>query len=178
MSVDRGRHQRWIVVARHAKSSWDDPTVADHDRTLAPRGRKAVHRLRDHVEGLAPRPDLVLCSSSRRTRETLEGIRPALQRETHVEIDAQLYGASAEQLLARLRRIDDKVTCVLLIGHNPAVADLIDLLVARGDRAGSQPAIDKFPTAAVAVLSFAGHWRALQPHLAVLDSFWTPRTPS
>jgi phosphohistidine phosphatase len=178
MGVDRGRHRRWLVVARHAKSSWDDPTVADDDRTLAPRGRKAVHRLRHHVAGLAPRPDLVLCSSSRRTRDTLEGIRPALRRETQVEIDRQLYGASAEHLLARLQCIDDKVTCVLLIGHNPAVADLIDLLVTRENRAGSQPAIDRFPTAAVAVLSFAGRWRALRPHIALLDSFWTPRTPS
>jgi phosphohistidine phosphatase len=174
-SDDLSRHRKRIVVVRHAKSSWDDPALADHDRHLAPRGRRAVQRLRHHFERLGLRPDLVLCSSSRRTRETLEGIRPALGRHADVQIDRGLYAAEAEQLLHRLQRLDDQVTCVVLIGHNPGVADLTDLLVGHGDPVERKQAIDKFPTGAVALLSVAGEWRGLQRASATLDGYWQPR---
>ena len=88
MSRQRDPELRHIVVIRHAKSSWDDPSVADHDRPLSKRGRNALPRLLDHIEGLELRPDLVKCSSSRRTRETLDGIRPALGRKTRVESES------------------------------------------------------------------------------------------
>jgi phosphohistidine phosphatase len=175
MSRQRDPELRHIVVIRHAKSSWDDPSVADHDRPLSERGRNALPRLLDHIEGLELRPDLVKCSSSRRTRETLDGIRPALGRKTRVESESALYGASAEQLVTELRRLDDQITTVVLIGHNPGLADLVDLLAVAPATGG--PAIDEFPTAAVAVVSMAGPWSALQPACASLESFWTPRQP-
>jgi phosphohistidine phosphatase len=162
---------RRLAVVRHAKSSWDDSSVADHDRPLAPRGRKALRRLRDHLEHLALHPGLVLCSSSRRTRETLDGIRSGLGHDVLIEIDRQLYGADVHAVLDRLRRVDDDVECVLLIGHNPGVADLVQLLLE--PRGSAAP--EAFPTAAVAVLSFHGSWRALEPARATLDSYWTPR---
>ncbi len=173
MTEDHRRKR--IVVVRHAKSSWDDPAVADHDRPLAPRGRKAVQRLRDHLVQLALRPDLVLCSSSRRTRETLEGIRPALGRHADVQIERDLYAADVQHLLDRLRGLDDQVTCVVLIGHNPGVGDLTELLIGHGDPTARQQATGKFPTAAVAVLSFTGEWSELQPASATIDSYWQPR---
>ncbi len=175
MSRQRDPELRHIVVIRHAKSSWDDPSVADHDRPLSNRGRNALSRLGDHIEDLELRPDLVMCSSSRRTRETLAGIRPAIGRKVRVELDSALYGASAEQLLTELRRLDDHVATVVLIGHNPGVVDLVDCLVANAATGGA--AIDTFPTAAVAVLSVAGPWSALQPACALLESFWAPRHP-
>lgn len=174
MSGTGRAERRRVVVIRHAKSSWDNPSLADHDRPLSKRGRKAVRRLHDHIENLALRPDLVLCSSSRRTSETLDGIRDVLGRQARPILDPTLYGAGAEQLLSILRRLDDHVTTVVLIGHNPGVADLVDLLAA--DPATARGAIDAFPTAAVAVLSVAGPWRATRPSCAALDSFWTPRT--
>ena len=173
VSHQRDPDLRHIVVIRHAKSSWDDPSLADHDRPLSKRGRNALSRLRDHIEGLELRPDLVMCSSSRRTRETLAGIRAAFGQGARVESDSSLYGAGAERLVTELRRLDDQVTNVVLIGHNPGVADLVDLLAAASAPGGA--AIDKFPTAAVAVLSVAGPWSALQPACAMLESFWAPR---
>jgi phosphohistidine phosphatase len=161
--------QRALVVVRHAKSSWDDPALADHDRPLAPRGRKALPRLRSHLEELEVRPGLIWCSSSRRTRETLDGIRRSLGDDVQIEIDAWLYRADADELLTRLRTIDDSISCALLIGHNPGLEDLVDLL-ADGERA-----VDRFPTAAVAVLAFDGSWTTLGPDRASLTSLWTPR---
>jgi phosphohistidine phosphatase len=175
VSHQRGPELRHIVVIRHAKSSWDDPSVADHDRPLSKRGRNALAGLREHIEGLELRPELVMCSSSRRTRETLAGIRAAFGRKARVKSDSSLYAASAEQLVTELRRLDDQVNTVVLIGHNPGVADLVDLLAAAS--ATGRVAIDKFPTAAVAVLSVADPWRALRPACAILESFWAPRQP-
>lgn len=172
MSRRRVSELRRIVVIRHAKSSWHDPSLADHDRPLSKRGRNALSVLRDHIEGLELPADLVMCSSSRRTRETLEGIRPALGRKARVESDSTLYGADVEVLVAKLRGLDDQITTVFLIGHNPGLADLVDLLA---DPATAAVAIDSFPTAAVAVLSVAGPWSDLRRSCASLESFWAPR---
>ena len=92
-----------------------------------------------------------------------------------VKSDSSLYAASAEQLVTELRRLDDQVNTVVLIGHNPGVADLVDLLAAAS--ATGRVAIGKFPTATVAVLSVAGPWSALRPACAILESFWAPRQP-
>jgi phosphohistidine phosphatase len=175
MSSEQAPDRKQLVIVRHAKSSWDDPSLADYDRPLAPRGRKAVKRLRDHLDNLNLAVDIVLCSSSQRTRQTLDGIRPALLRhsEPRIDIEPDLYGAEADHLLARLRQIDDPVRCVVLIGHNPGVADLTGVLVAPDDVGADQPG--NFPTAAVAALSHRGPWRELQQGSASLDSFWTPR---
>ena len=173
MSGQRDPEIRHVVVIRHAKSSWDDPSAEDHDRPLSKRGRNALPRLLDHIEGLELPPDLVMCSSSRRTRETLDGIRPAFGRKARIETEAALYGANVERLITQLRRLDDQITTVVLIGHNPGVADLVDLLAVAPSSGGA--AIDRFPTAAVAVLSVAGAWSALQRGCASLESFWAPR---
>ena len=126
-----------LYLLRHAKSSWDDPGLVDHDRPLAPRGRQAAEAigayLREHDIG----PELVLCSSAARTRETLERVGLTGQ------IEDALYGAGASALLARLHEVPDEVASVMLIGHNPGMRQLaVDL-------AGLD---DKFPTAALATL--------------------------
>jgi len=81
-----------LFVLRHAKSSWDDPGLADHDRPLAPRGRRATQAIAAHLDAAGIAPDLVLCSSARRARETLDGV--AVGGE-HV-IESGLYDASCE----------------------------------------------------------------------------------
>src|SRR5262245_53987958 len=138
---------RRLVLVRHAKSSWDDPTLGDHDRPLAPRGQKALRRMREHLDESKIRPDVVLCSSARRTRETLQGIEKALGRHAVVEIEDRLYGADAPELLARLRSVGDDAGTVLVVGHNPGLADLIDLLAA-----GDASVPEDVPTGAIAVL--------------------------
>ena len=154
---------RRLFLLRHAKSSWDDPALADHDRPLAPRGRKAGTLLREHLRVNRIQISLVLCSSAQRARETLELVQPLGE----VVIERELYGASAEQLLERLRRVPDEHQAVMLIGHNPAIEDLA------ADLAGH--AQDKFPTGALATLSFSGPWAELTPGGATLESFVRPR---
>src|SRR5438876_10156760 len=99
------RMGKTLYLLRHAKSSWEDVALADHDRPLASRGRRASRTIAAHLRKQAIVPSLVLCSSARRTRETLERIRAGLGEEIEVQIEDGLYAASASDLLARLHPV-------------------------------------------------------------------------
>jgi phosphohistidine phosphatase len=159
--------ERRLLLLRHAKSSWDDPTLADHDRPLAPRGRQAAKRIGRHLRREEIAVSLVLCSSARRARETLDRVAPG----GRTEIESELYGASAGQLLERLRQVPDQAGTVMLVGHNPAIQDLLVSLV---DEPGDLAA-QKFPTGALATLAVSGPWRSLAPGRAELTALVTPR---
>lgn len=163
---------RQLFVLRHAKSSWDDPGLEDHERALAPRGQRAVKVLHEHLKGSGIEPALVLCSSSRRTRETLEGIQPGGE---HL-IEPELYGADAGSVIERLRRIPDDVPSVMVIGHNPAMQMVVLRLAARpGDDAKLSDVQNKFPTGALATLELDCGWSELRPGCARLSSFVWPK---
>jgi phosphohistidine phosphatase len=158
-----------LFLLRHAKSSWEDEDVPDHDRPLAPRGRKAAKRMAKHLRDEGISPSLVLCSSARRTRETLERLEP----DGDVRVERELYGASASELLERLRLVPDKTQSVMLIGHNPAVQELALELAADGD--GLVDVERKFPTCALATLSLRGTWGELEAGAAELVAFVSPK---
>ncbi len=161
---------RTLYLLRHAKSSWDDPGIPDRERVLAPRGRKASKRIASHLDREGIRPELVLCSPARRTRETLDRIGDALGTPK-VVFDEQLYGADNDELLSRLREVPDRFGSVMLVGHNPGIADLLALLAA--DRS-SLPG--EVPTGALATLSVpVDDWAELAPRSARLDAFVVPR---
>ena len=162
-----------LYLLRHAKSSWDDPTLADHDRPLAPRGRRAAKVMAKHLgrEGISP--ELVLCSPSRRTRQTLKRLAPALgKKPTSGSIPRSTRPRQAD-LLEVLHEVPDEVESVMLIGHNPGIQDLALSLA----RPGSESARvrSKFPTAALATLELNGTWRELAPGSAELVSFVKPK---
>jgi phosphohistidine phosphatase len=161
--------RRQLVLVRHAKSSWDDPDLADRDRPLNARGRRASARVGEYLRDARVHPDLVLCSAARRARQTLELLH--LAKTTHVLIEDELYGAELAALLARLRTIPDHVASAMLIGHNPGVEELARMLV--GD--ASMLAM-KFPTGAVADVRFATrHWNEIEAGIGELRAFVTPR---
>ena len=164
---------RRIELLRHAKSSWKQADLADHDRPLAGRGRRAADAIANHMRHEAVAPDLVLCSTARRARETCERIRPALGAAP-VRYEPGLYGASATTLLERLRSVPDDVGSVLLIGHNPAIEELA-LTVARPS-ARRRDLEGKFPTGALATLAAPiPSWRSLDRDTAELVAFVRPR---
>jgi phosphohistidine phosphatase len=161
-----------LFLLRHAKSSWDDAGLADHDRPLASRGRRASALIAEHLRRNRIRPVLVLCSSARRTRETLEGVRQALG-PVEVRVERGLYGASSEHLLQRLREVPDGVESVMLVGHQPAIQELAVNLAAEGSELKGLRA--KFPTAALATLTFACEWRELGTDGAELVAYVKPK---
>ena len=158
--------RRQLYVLRHAKSSWDDPGLADRDRTLAPRGRQATGLLANYLRTQEIKPDLVLCSTAVRARETLDGIELDSERS----IEDELYTATAGQWIERLNRVPDETESVMAIGHNPALQQLVLTL------AGRNPEIErKFPTAALATLAFDGAWAELEPGRAELTALVRPK---
>jgi phosphohistidine phosphatase len=158
-----------LLLLRHAKSSWDDPGLADHDRPLAPRGRKAAKRIGRHLRDQGPEVSLALCSSARRARDTLSLVAPG--GDIEIEIEPELYGAGAGELLERLRRVPDDAGTVMLVGHNPAIQELLVSLA----RDPGDLAVRKFPTGALATLAVNGSWGALAAGQAELAALVVPR---
>jgi phosphohistidine phosphatase len=165
---------RRLFVLRHAKSSWDNSHLADHDRPLAPRGRRAAEALADHLATIEPPPVLVLCSTARRAQDTLAPVRERLPDTTEVLVEDDLYGAPAPQLLQRLRQVPEEVADVLLVGHNPGLEDLVRALGRDGDPDLISRVHHKFPTGALATIAFEGPWDGLGSAAATLEAFVVP----
>ena len=162
-----------LFLLRHAKSSWKDSSLPDHDRPLAGRGRRASKAMAAYMRDHAVEPALVLCSSATRARQTLDGVAPGLGSAAEVRIESGLYEASAARLLSRLQRVADDVPSVMLIGHNPSIERLA-LDLANGGPELADLA-DKYPAGALATLEFPGTWSSLEPDAARLVGFVKPR---
>jgi phosphohistidine phosphatase len=162
-----------LYLLRHAKSSWKHPELTDHERPLAGRGRRAATVIARHLDQCEIPPELVLCSTARRARETFERIEPALPAAA-VSYEPRVYAATADELLERLRRVPDAIASVLLIGHNPAIEQLaLDLARPSLKRRELET---KFPTAGLATLEFVGpNWRDVHRGGATLVNVVRPR---
>jgi phosphohistidine phosphatase len=166
-----------ILLLRHAKSAWGQPGLDDHDRPLNRRGERAAEIMAEHIVHNAPRPDLILCSTAVRTRQTLAPLVHRLAAPAPpISFEKRLYLASEPELLARLRAVADEVRAILLIGHNEGVGELAASLPGHGVSATLASVRSKFPTGALAVLRAPnGAWRELAPGAAELLSFVRPR---
>ena len=155
---------RQLLLLRHAKSSWEDPNLSDHDRPLDPEGQSAAQSMRTLIARLELIPQLVLVSSARRTRETLELLQP-LAGSPRVRHSSDLYLANPRQILDALVEVPSTFGSVLVIGHNPGLHDLAMMLAGAHamslGRDGSQRLARGFPTAALAEFAVAGDWRTL-----------------
>jgi phosphohistidine phosphatase len=167
--------RRQLQLLRHAKSSWAEPGLDDHARPLAPRGEKAMRQIGKHLARVHDAPQLILCSSARRATMTLDGIASALPSGVETRIEDSLYAASGGELLTRVRQVADDVGRVMMIGHNPGLEDLAIRLVGSGDDDLRSRMAAKFPTGALATLTFAGSWTGLGPGRAKLEAFVVPR---
>jgi phosphohistidine phosphatase len=165
---------RHLHLLRHAKASSSEGD-RDHDRPLAPRGRRASAAIADHLRAARVAPDLVLCSSAVRARETLDGIRAGLPDDVEVEIDDLLYGAATSTLLERLRQVPDDLGAVLVIGHNPAIGRLAAGLAGGGRPDALERLQTSYPAGGLATLRTEVPWRRLEPGAATLEAFVTPR---
>lgn len=166
---------RRVFLLRHAKSSWDSEGD-DHDRDLAPRGRQAADRMAAYLQAENIAPALVLCSTARRARETLARVVPALHGTGRIEFEEGLYLASGGAMLRRLRRLDDDVASVMLVGHNPGMQELALLLGEHGDEDMLRRLRSKYPTGGLAEIAVnCRHWRDLGAEQGTLVRFVVPR---
>ncbi|MFD8154986.1 SixA phosphatase family protein [Streptomyces sp. NPDC001046] len=166
---------RRLVLLRHAKSAWP-VDVADHERPLAPRGRRdapAAGRVLAEADCL---PDLALCSTAVRARATWDLAAAEWGSPPPVRHDRRLYAAGPQGLLTVVHEVPDDVETLLLIGHNPGLEELVLALAGDGLDDTLERVRTKFPTAAVAVLSWHGTaWHALTPGSALLTSVTVAR---
>jgi phosphohistidine phosphatase len=166
-----------LSLLRHAKSSWDDTELEDHERPLAKRGTKDAPRIGKFMAAEELRPDLVLCSGAVRTRATLTLVLAELPGEPpEIVYDDALYLAAPPGLLGRLAKVKASASHVLMVGHNPGLHALALMLTGSGERKALAGLAGKFPAGALAVIEFdAGSWQALKSGSGRLSLFMTPR---
>jgi phosphohistidine phosphatase len=166
-----------ILLLRHAKSAWGEVGVADHDRPLNRRGERTAEAMADHFMAKAPVPDLILCSTATRTRQTLA---PLIERlpppAPPIALENGLYLASEDTLLNRLQDLPQTVSTVLLIGHNEGMWHLAEMLAGHGKATLLAALREKFPTGALATLEVGlEDWSKLAAGAATLTAFARPR---
>jgi phosphohistidine phosphatase len=160
-----------LILTRHAKSSWDDPLTPDHDRPLNERGKAAAADLGQWLASRDYVPGEVLCSDALRTRKTFSGIAPALPGTPVLELKPALYHAGPDVMMAVLRHA--KADVVMVIGHNPGIAEFAARLVAH-------PPVNaefaRYPTGATLVADFdVDDWSKVAFGSGVAVDFIVPR---
>lgn len=134
-----------LFLMRHAKSSWDTPGLADFDRPLNERGKKAAPFMGEVFASKNCAVDLVLCSPAKRTRQTADLFMKAAGLDTPIDFEDGIYEASCRSLVNIIKRQDSESKNLLMIGHNPGFGELLFYLTQNREH---------FPTAALARISF------------------------
>lgn len=162
---------------RHAKSAWPED-IPDHDRPLAPRGRRDAPAAGDWLREAGCVPDRVLCSTARRTRQTWQLAEEKLGAHPEAVFEDRVYGASGAELLDLARQTPADVRTLLIVGHDPAMRGLTLELASEQPGDAEAEALGrvraKYPTAGIAILSFSGDWAELSPGQARLAEFVVP----
>jgi phosphohistidine phosphatase len=165
---------RRLFVLRHAKSSWDDPSLSDRERPLTPRGVRAAARMADLLADHADPPTVALCSDARRALDTLAAVRRRLP--LRCEVAAGLHLCDARVIAQHVAALDPAAHAALVIGHNPGLHDFVRTLAGRGRRPLRRRLDERFPTAALAELELGGAaWSDLAPGSARLVELVFPR---
>jgi phosphohistidine phosphatase len=168
---------RRLMLLRHAKSDWTRPGARDHERTLAARGREAAPRIGAYMVHHGLLPDLVVCSTAVRARETWDLVAKAFAAKPPVDYEDRIYEAGPNALLDVVKETKSSVHALLLTGHNPGMHEFAQRLIASGDTDARARLTEKFPTGALAVIDFAvDDWRKLHPRSGRLDRLVVPRT--
>ena len=161
------------MLLRHAKAVQSRGN--DFSRDLQDRGRADAQRLGANLGGRAILPDLALVSSSVRTRQTFEIVAAALGRSVTARYERDLYDATAGEMRDMLRGIDPAVRTLLVVGHNPGIADAATMLSRDGDQPELHRMRHRFPPCALAVVELEGEdWAEAAARGGRLDLFLLP----
>ena len=166
---------RRLLLLRHGKAT-RPPGIDDIERPLARRGREAARRMGDYLADEGLRPDLALVSPARRTEETWNMAKEPLG-PVPTRAEPRIYEAPPERLLAVVQGVEPEVGTLLMVGHNPGLEELLQLLVRLEDLYGHAGSIGSYPTSGLAVIeTSAAGWLDLRPRSGRLDRFVTPRS--
>ncbi len=166
---------RRLALLRHAKSSWDDPGLDDFDRPLNRRGCKAATLVGAEMRRRGLAFDLVLASPARRSVETLRHVEEGYKAQLQAQCRPQIYEASSATLLELLRRTDDAIWGLLVVGHNPGLQRAAEILAIAGEPFYDAVA-EHYPTAALLLIELTvGTWREIAPGTGAIVDFIKPR---
>ena len=136
-----------LLIARHAKSSWDDFTIEDHERPILEKGRQKSEKVAAALKQKIILPDLIISSTAKRAKETAIILATGLGYPIdNIRYEKRIYHADADDIFNELFGLDDSITSVMVVGHNPTLTDLVNHF--------SKTMIDNLPTSAVASVTF------------------------
>lgn len=156
-----------LLLMRHAKSSWSNPRLADHDRPLNPRGKSAAPLMGEWLAQQELIPEVILCSTAERAKQTVEYLLQSLPFEGEVIYSRMLYHAGDEAFSEELSKLGEDIAIAMIVGHNPGVEYAVDNYCGEWHR---------MPTAAIARIDFPiSHWHELdQQDEGELVALWRP----
>ena len=157
-----------LLVLRHAKSSWNEPALDDHERPLNKRGRRDAPRMGELLRESGLMPDVVISSDAVRARLTAEAMAEAAHYTGEILLDQQLYLAGPDDILSLLRRVRQNAETVMIVGHNPGLEELVEQLTGEWH---------DLPTAALAQIVLPiDRWRDLTLSTrGTLEGHWRPK---
>lgn len=169
-----------LFLLRHAKSAWDDPSVGDHDRPLAPRGIKASHRMGQYMKSHGLLPDMVVCSTAVRAADTLLNVMAELESvqpvRPPVEHDRAMYLCGWQAWMDRIRYTPDDINKLLVVGHNPDMHNLALMLCRNGPEDQLARLASHYPTGALTQIEMdSDKWATISAENCRLVNFVVPR---
>jgi len=157
-----------LLLLRHAKSSWKNPDLADHERPLKKRGKRDAPNMGKFLAKNDLLPDLIVTSTAVRARETARLLADAAAYPGNIHEDETLYPTEVRRCITTIQGLSDEYSRVMLVGHNPGLEDFLGNVAGRYER---------FPTCAVARLDAdIEQWRDFLLNDAVeLTAIYRPR---
>jgi phosphohistidine phosphatase len=162
-----------LILMRHAESQPEQFGLTDRERMLSGAGMEELELIRKQLQGELQGLKLVMCSNVKRTRQTLEGIKAILPSACEFAFDDGLYHAPVASLINRLQELEDDQEFVMVIGHNPAVSDFLNLVINAMQKQSGMPKV--LTTSGIAI--FEGNfnkWREATPALFRLQTTLMP----
>jgi len=157
-----------LIMMRHAKSSWKDPNLTDHQRPLNKRGKKDAPRMGELLRKQALLPELILCSTAERARMTAKLFIKSSGFNGEIRFLNDLYSADTKSYLKILSTLEDDFNRIMVIGHNPELEDLQEMITGKWHR---------LTTAAIAVLELPiERWEDMNTKVrGTLTHLWRPK---
>ena len=158
-----------LYLVRHAKSSWKNANLSDHDRPLNNRGEEDAPVMGKRLKRRRPKPELIMTSSAVRAKTTAKVLASEIgYPKSEIVVNEEMYLAGTDDLINIIRGLDDNVECVMLVGHNPTFTETANLL--------AQCYIDNMPTCSLAAVSFStGSWADIKRGKGKLLDFDYPK---
>jgi len=170
--------RKLLFLLRHADAGRGAAGQRDRDRPLSARGEREAAAIGDFLKSRSETLDRVLCSGALRARQTLSGLLAVVGSSVETDISDALYLAEPTEILRAIRDVPEPAASILVVGHNPGIAELVGGLVASAEPEAEAAFRPNFPPASLALLSFDGPWRTLGGNSCHLQAFTAPRRPN